>query len=67
MKLNSAKNNPQVKPFISDGKLHIEAHHTDGKITDFHVEYKGKKFHAKVENFDMLAAWKKVELFLKPL
>jgi len=65
MQLSKAKNNPQQKPFVSDGKLHIEANHHDGKITRFKVEFAGKTITAEVENFDILGAWKKVEQFIE--
>ena len=67
MKLGKATNNPRVRPFVSNGQLHIEASHAEGKITEFKVEYKGKKFTSRVENFDVLKAWKAVEKFLSNL
>lgn len=67
MKIESATNNPRVKPFVNDGKLSIEAHHEKGKITKFIVTCKKETLEVEVKKFNILAAWKEVEKFLKPL
>ena len=37
MKLEDATNNPQIRAFVNDGKLHLSASHNDGKITQFYL------------------------------
>lgn len=64
MKISNATTVQRVVPFVDDGKLRIEGHHSKGKITKFVAEYKGKAVSATVKDFKVLEAWKKVEKFL---
>lgn len=55
---------PTIKSFVNNGTVTITTIEVNGKITSFNVIKNGEEKKFPVSNFNILDAWKQVEVYL---